>query len=557
MKVQHRKHRGLASHHSVAGIGLGQGALGSPRLHAAAPGPATPHGPSEYVNVGSRRQLLFDDFFVARGKAEFESYPHNIRWSCGKTEKTPAESISFDKQPWETGAAWLCALYDGGRYRLWYHLAGKSAQPAPGELPEGASVGYAESDDGLNWRKPLLKVAERYGFKENNVVFAGWPDASGVEFGSVFIDPAARSEERYKMLYTANESRQRVFVPDLPWTQEAGVLRGAYSSDGINWTRYQHNFLGKYCDSQNVATYDPVLGKYVAYIRGVAYSGGLVVGENPVKEGRQGRAVARMESDDYKEWSYPEIVLSSDFYDGLGLDIYNNGYSRYEGAENAHFMFSSALHHREGQWRPKVAVSRDNRTWVRPTREVFIPLGESGSFDDSGISVAPGFLPAGKDHLALYYRPYSLRKGTAIARFQRIRRQPARPAHLGRVVFKRDRIVGIEAGAEEGTFWTRPLEFQGRELVLNVEPTGPDPQLRVQLVCVETQAGSPQGRASYEIDAVPQGYGFEDSVPLTRDELDGVARWKAGAALGHLAGRPIRLHFRLKSLRIYAFQFVG
>ena len=124
-------------------------------------------------------------------------------------------------------------------------------------------------------------------------------------------------------------------------------------------------------------------------------------------------------------------------------------------------------------------------------------------------------------------------------------------------MFKRDRIVGIEAGAEEGTFWTRPLEFQGRELVLNVEPTGPDPQLRVQLVCVETQAGSPQGRASYEIDAVPQGYGFEDSVPLTRDELDGVARWKAGAALGHLAGRPIRLHFRLKSLRIYAFQFVG
>lgn len=50
---------------------------------------------------------------------------------------------------------------------------------------------------------------------------------------------------------------------------------------------------------------------------------------------------------------------------------------------------------------------------------------------------------------------------------------------LGRAVFKRDRRLEIEAGAEEAIFTTRPLIFEGWRLVVNIEPTGPRPRLEI------------------------------------------------------------------------------
>ena len=509
---------------------------------------------SQEISVGSRRQLLFDDFFLGKGNAKYESYPHNIRWSLGRVEKSPNENIFLADQAWEDNFAWFCVLHDEGRYRMWYYLI-KNVPRVKGKLPQAACVGYAESDDGLTWRKPLLNLIERYGFKQNNIVFTGGPDAWSMELGNVFRDPSAPPEERYKMLYPCWESKHLFgIVEGVPYVKEAGVLRGAYSPDGLHWTRYQHIFVGRYTDSQNVATYDPVLGKYVAYIRAHSSYGGLDVGAHPVQETRRGRAVARIESDDYRHWSVPELVLSPDFQDGLNMDFYNPGYSRYDGAENAHFLFPTGLHHRDGRMKVQVAVSRDNRNWLRPTRETFIPLGPPDSFDSYRIYVSPGFVPAGKDHLALYYRAGNMPHGGDLNRL-RPKNRTSRTG-MGRVLLKRDRIVGIEAGPEEGTFWTRPLLFEGRRLVVNVEPTGPNPQLRVQMFGVGVQPAESSSRGKYMQDAPCLGYSFEENIPLIRDELDGVVRWKGGADLGQWSGKPVRLHFKLKDMRIYAFQFL-
>jgi hypothetical protein len=35
------------------------------------------------------------------------------------------------------------------------------------------------------------------------------------------------------------------------------------------------------------------------------------------------------------------------------------------------------------------------------------------------------------------------------------------------------------------------------------------------------------------------------------------ARWNQGADLGVWAGKPVRLHFRMRSMRLYAFQFAA
>src|SRR5262245_58344377 len=147
------------------------------------------------IDVGSRRQLLFDDFFLSLGSAKIEDYAYNIRWGTGKIRKEPYKTLLLADQPSENSLAWLCALHDGGRYRLWYNAGHK--------LQKGLFVSYAESDDGIVWRKPVLNQIDIAGSKNNNVVFTGWPSVGGLELGSVFIDPTAKSEERYKMFFPA------------------------------------------------------------------------------------------------------------------------------------------------------------------------------------------------------------------------------------------------------------------------------------------------------------------------------------------------------------------
>ena len=535
---------------TVGGLGAAAGGmrLGTGNSLAAGPAPSAPVQVSKNIHVGSRRQLLFDDFFVGGGDSFHESIPYGIRWTVGKVKKSPPGRIFNPIEPWHDKTAWFCVLYDEGRYRMWYNAAMGSLR--------GLFVCYVESDDGLNWHKPILNLIEKNGSKQNNIVYAGGPGAvSGLELGCVFRDPIAKPEERYKMIYPTF----------LTGKGEGGATLGATSSDGLNWTRTREIFVGKYCDTQNVATYDPVLGKYVAYIRWnhEALYGGLDVGEHPVAPSSRGRSVARIESVDYKSWTFPQLVLTPDFHDGLGVELYTPSYAHYSEADMAYFMFPSSYHVREGTFLTQVAVSRDNRTWMRPSRETLIPLGPKGAFDDYLISVSPGILPVDKDTRALYYSTANISHPGAEQKFWT--KDPLLGG-MGRVEFKRDRIVGIESGPDGGAFWTRPLLFEGKRLVVNVEPTGPDARLEVQLIGVGIGTAKPDWPenelAHWNLrdgakDGPCPGYSFNENIPITSDELDAPVKWKERSSVGEWAGKPVRLHFRLRSMRIYAFQFVS
>lgn len=536
---------------ALGGIGLGMGVMTSERpcISAASESEAGIR-PSAEIFVGDHRQLLFDDFFLSRGSVKFADWPNDIKWTVGPVEKSPSPLLQAD-QPWEDQIFWVCAMYDGGRYRLWYNANDTSRTAASGLM-----VCYAESDDGVHWHKPGINVIDWNGSKKNNIVYAGAPDGWSVEMGNVFIDPAAKPGERYKMIFSAWESQHIYPFDHYPFVATGGVLRGAFSSDGLHWTEYPGVFLGRYPDTQNAATYDPILGKYVAYIRTTNSYGGLDVGEHPVKPASRGRSIARMESDDYRNWSYPELALAPDIVDGLDVDLYNPAYSRYENADLAHFLFPSLLAQHEGTLDVQVAVSRDNRTWVRPTRETFIPTGQSGSYDSTRVYAGSGFVPVGRDHHALYCRCENKPHGGARA-VPGVKITPENAPKLGRAMFKRDRIVGIEAGAEGGIFTTRPLIFEGRHLVVNIEPTGPQPRLEIEMRSVGTVTTQDAAHGRYMEDAPCPGYTFRENIPLSADELEAPVRWTSRPEVGEWAGKPVRLSFRMRSMRIYAFQFTA
>ncbi len=483
----------------------------------------------EAVPVGDDRQLLVDDFFLAMGRGH-EQYPRNIAWTLGNVDKHGAPLFEGE-QPWEESSAWLTVLKDEGRYRMWYN----SGHP---EARSGLFLSYAESDDGVAFTRRELGLVEVAGSARNNVVFDGGLAGVSPESGNVFIDPNALDGERYKLIYTDWWGPE---ISELPFTHNVGMLRGAASPDGLSWTRYYDNFLGKYCDSQNSACWDHTLGRYVVYHRATAEHASLSAGGVRIRGERRGRAVGRLESVDYRNWESTGIALQADFHDTLDTDIYNSAYARYPYSPNLHFLFPSFYRHYEGTFEVQVCTSRDNLNWFRANRDTFVPLGAPGEFDCFIVSVAPGFVAIDDDTLALYYRsgdgPHGGSKPIELGY------QPS--SRVSRVTFKRDRIIGIEAGAEQGQFLTRPLTFSGSQLQVNLEALGPEAELTAQLVSVDS--GEP-------ID----GCGFDDCRPIRSDALDGVIAWGGRDRLpAELAGRPVQLHVRLRSARLYAFQFAN
>lgn len=480
------------------------------------------------VDVGVRRQLLFDDFFLAMADhVHWDQLAHGIRFTLGTVEKHGGALLQGGA-PWEKGTAWLCVLKEDGRYRMWYNSAHADRR--------GLRVSYAESDDGVHFEKPPLHRVSIDGDSANNIVFEGGFNGVSPELGNVFLDPIAPDEERYKMVYAEWDGP---YIFDL-YDSSNGTLRGAFSPDGIRWTRYLDNFLGGYPDSQNCATWDPTLETYVAYHRTAVDFAGMDAGGLRVRAQHRGRAVARMESDSFRLWSPSVPVLAPDAEDGLNTDIYNMAYSRHPDHMNAHYFFPSFYRHYEGTFHAQVATSRDNRHWSRFCRDTFIPLGEPGAFDSFIISVAPGFVPVDRDTGALYYRSGDGPHGGS----HPITLNYTPQSRVSRVTLKRDRVIGIEGDREGGHFSTRPLCFEGDRLVINAEPNGPDPEIRVQLLSSETN------------DPI-EGYTFETCRPITEDGLDIPVIWNGRDRIGaEIPRASVRLHLRIRSMRIYAFQFV-
>ena len=52
------------------------------------------------------------------------------------------------------------------------------------------------------------------------------------------------------------------------------------------------------------------------------------------------------------------------------------------------------------------------------------------------------------------------------------------------------------------------------------------------------------------------GFQLADCVELNTDDLSRVVSWKSGSDVSSLAGKAIRLRFRLKDADLFALQFV-
>lgn len=496
--------------------------------------PAVSRG-DEPIRIGSRLELLVDDYLIDRTEGiEFRLHP-----------PTPREVVIVHDAPWEgSGSGYHSIFQDGDLYRMYYkawHLDISESGLNAGTHPLYCC--YAESDDGIHWRKPNLGLYEFRGSKENNIVIAsGEIDGAQADAGhpAVFKDenPDCPPESRYKAFLRSSGPR--------------GLL-AFHSPDGLHWSPMQSQPVitdGAF-DSQNLAFWDPVRREYRAYWR--IFTAGVTTKETWKPSGF--RAIRTATSKDFLHWG-PATDLT--YVDSPQEHLYTNQIKPYFRAPHLFIGFPTryvergwsesmrALPQREHrEMRAAVSLrygtaltdglfmtSRDGTTFHRWGQAFIRPgLGNRNNWKYGDNYIAWQVVETksqeegAPDELSIYAsESYWTGKGSRLRRY----------------TLRMDGFVSARAPLRGGEFVTKPLVFEGNRLELNFS-TSAAGSVRVEI----------QGA-----DAAPlEGFSLADCADLFGDSLAEKMTWKGGGDLGKLAGTPVRLRFVLKDADVYAFRF--
>lgn len=461
------------------------------------------------IDIGDRKQLFIDGRFVGRSQ--------DVRIAMNPPVK--AGIVLECDRPWEDFrlTSYFTVVQDGELCRMYYSCFSKDQWHTPGAWDKHAYLCYAESRDGIHWEKPDLGIVEFEGSRSNNIL------ARSVVDGTVFIDPRAAADRRYKLLSTVGPHR--------------GGLRVSYSADGIHFTTPADPVSAWTPDSQQNAFWDDRIGKYVAYLRGRPE-----MGFEP-----RNRLVVRVEVDDLeKSWdARPQIVLSTDAHDPPDVDFYTNACARYRWADDAYFMFPALYHHfppelgNDGLLEVSLAASRDGIEWKRPDRRPYVPLGLRGEWDAFFVMMGVGMVRRG-DAIYQYYNGVDLTHGGTRRMSDEDRKKWRRWSKIGRVLQRLDGFCSADADYGGGWLETPPIIFAGDRLVLNLN-TSAAGAARVGI----TDAGG---------KSVP-GRSIDECDEIMANSTEHTVAWKGKTGVGDLAGRPVRLRFEMRSAKLHAFRF--
>ena len=182
------------------------------------------------VNAAERTILLVDDADVLYRSG-------TKRVVCPLTRSSSNPIIKGGVYPWEKAIAWMSVYRNPatGKYQLWYQaFAGDAAR----DRTRRCVVAYAESDDGIKFKRPNLGLFDFDGIKDTSIVLVANGGTSDRYGASVIVDAREPdANRRYKMAYFD-------FTRDSEGHEYPG-LNVAFSPDGIHWTKYPGGTLSR------------------------------------------------------------------------------------------------------------------------------------------------------------------------------------------------------------------------------------------------------------------------------------------------------------------------
>jgi hypothetical protein len=218
-------------------------------------------------------------------------------------------------------------------------------------------------------------------------------------------------------------------------------------------------------------------------------------------------------------------------------DYYTNCYTTYPGESSLRLIFPAIYHHDSDSVDIRLGVSRDGRAYQWVSQEPIIKLGPHGAWDCGSIYAEPQLVHLPDGRLALPYSGFNTTHNEVW--FQTFYGDYGTKSGAGWAIWKDARLAGIEA-AELGQFAMQSTTFNGKEIQINARTS------RAGVVEFEVRRN---GQAL-------KGFGFDDCVPFSGDEIWVPFRWKNGADVAELRGKQIELRFRLRSAKIFACKFV-
>ena len=445
------------------------------------------------IVIGSRPELFVDEHLIDRMEGGAALRLHSPQ---------PREIVIVFDRAWEGNTCGVWSVFrDGDIFRMYYRaenyasIGGKATHPA--------FLCYAESTDGIRWRRPVLGQVEFEGSKQNNIVgrlgVVPFKDAN----------PRCSADALYKGLDVVT------------FTDPRGRKAFAYrSANGIRWRKMRgepvmpEGVTPRAFDTVNVAFWDTERGEYRAYIR-------------DWRDGKRDTKTAT--SKDFLNWSEPQWLE----YPGAAQeDLYTSMVRPYERNPKLFIGFPTRfLAHRGDIAEPLFMTSRDGRTFrlweeaiIRPGRNSD-RWGNRCNYIWYGLIETASDLPGNPTEYSIFSCEHYYMEGAV---------------NLRRFTYRPDGFVSVNAPFRGGEILTKPITFDGTCLLLNVS-TAAAGSVRVG---IQDEDGKPI-----------EGYGAADCHEIYGDEIERAVTWRDRADLSSVTGKPVRLLFVLKDADLFSIRF--
>jgi hypothetical protein len=472
--------------------------------------------PREGIDIGSRRELLFDRFLI-------DTMTHVALRLHRPVDRGPV--LAFDK-PWEGPfSGYVTILHAGPKYQAYYRGSVSGDKKDTGDHQV---LCYAESDDGIHWTKPSLNLFPRSGEATTNIVLADSPPDTHNFSPLIDSRPGVPSAERYKAVGGYHEPGLSAYV----------------SADGIRWkrlrdkpvlTRQDVGFVegskSIVFDSQNVAFWSDAEQKYLLYYR-------------VYKEGK--RRVARVESDDFLAWKNPTLMEYRRGNESAPIEhIYTSQTQPYFRAPHTYIATAARfmLGRRAITAEEAEAIHVNPRYYSDTSDAVFMTSRGGGVYDRTFMEafVAPGIGAENWTSRTNYPALNVVQTGPHEMSLYVNQNYGQPTSHLRRYTLRLDGFASVNADYDGGEMRTRPLRFQGSNLLLNFATSAAGG------VKVELQ----------HLDGTPiPGFTLADCQELIGNDIERAVTF-AGGDLRRLAGQPVRLRFVMKDADLFALRFAA
>lgn len=503
------------------------------------------HSASKVTDIGSRRELFVDDFLIDRISGEAVLRLHH---------PVPREIVLSHDAPWEgSGSGYHSIFKDGDLYRMYYKSW--TVQLKDGKYTETNPLYtcYAESNDGIHWRKPKLGIHDFKGSTANNIVMVtGKVGQVHADAGHVAVfkddNPGAAPDAKYKAILRSNATSR----------EPRGIPKGLLpfkSPDGLHWFPMSDAPVitdGAF-DSQNLAFWDAESGVYRAYWRYFAEGTGIERTWSPPGV----RSVRTAISRDFVNWSDQEDLT---YVDSPPEQLYTNQINTYHRAP--HILLGFPARYVDRGWSDSMRALPEPEHREAVDKEV----------RRYGTAISEGLLMASRDGVNFkrwneaFLRPGIEREGTwnyghqfiawhvvetksaltgapnelSLYASESYCTPPSESADLRRYTLRLDGFVSVQAPMKGGELVTKVIRFSGKRLVLNFSSSA---------------AGDVRVEIQEENGTVIPGFALDDCSPVFGDAIERSVTWRHGSDVAKLAGKAVKLRFVLRDADVYAFQF--